>query len=154
MSDPSGGAVCNLYRPTPLRGRLLGALLLALTGVAGAASGASAAPLPARPADAFVESVGVNVHLGYTDTPYGQEAAIRDKLLDLGVRYVRDGISQGRPDVYRRLRELAQHGVRANLIVGDPLQRWGVGPLDAQLDLVAGGLAPTGAVVSLAGPTE
>jgi hypothetical protein len=96
----------------------------------------------------------VNVHLGYTDSPYEREAAIRDRLLDLGVRYVRDGISQGRPDVYHRLRELAQHGIRANLIVGDPLQRWGVGPLDAQLDLIANELASAGAVASLEGPNE
>lgn len=154
MSDPSGEAVFNFSRPRPPRGRLLGALLLSLSALAGGASAAAAAPVPAQPADAFVESVGVNVHLGFTDTPYGQDAAIRDKLLDLGVRYVRDGISQGRPDVYRQLRELAQHGIRTNLIVGDPLQRWGVGPLDAQLDLIARELAPAGAVASLEGPNE
>jgi hypothetical protein len=145
--------VFNLFRPRS-RGRLLGALLLSLSATVGSAAPASAAPLPARPADAFVESVGVNVHLGYTDSPYDREGVIRDKLLDLGVRYVRDGISQGRPDVYRRLRELAQHGIRANVIVGDPLERWGVGPLDAQLDLIARELAPAGAVASLEGPNE
>jgi hypothetical protein len=117
-------------------------------------SDAGAAPMPARPSDAFVESVGVNVHLGYTDTPYREEAAVRDRLLELGVRYVRDGIAQKRPDVYRRMRELARHGVRTNLIVGDPLQRWDIGPLDAQLDLIAGELAPAGVVASLEGPNE
>jgi hypothetical protein len=146
--------VFDVPRATPSRVRLLGALLLTLAAAAVGAAPAGAAAVPARPADSFVESVGVNVHLGYTETPYAREAAIRDKLLDLGVRYVRDGISQGRPDVYRRLRELAQHGIRANLIVGDPLERWGVGPLDAQLDLIARELAPAGAVASLEGPNE
>ena len=112
---------------------------------------AAAAPVPARPADSFVESVGVNVHLGYSDTVYGQEALIRDKLVALGVRYVRDGLSQGRPDVYRRLRELGAAGVRTNLIIGDPLQRWGVGPLDQQLTTVK---SLGTAVASLEGPNE
>ena len=144
----------DVPRATPSRVRLLGALLLSLAAAALGAAPAGAEQVPARPADSFVETVGVNVHMGYTDTPYAQGAAIRDKLLDLGVRYVRDGISQGRPDVYERFRELARHGVRANLIVGDPLERWGVGPLDAQLDLIARELVPAGAVASLEGPNE
>ena len=140
----------NLSRPHP--GRSLGTLVT--LAVAFAAAPAQAAPAPARPADAFVESVGVNVHLGFNDTPYVRADAVRDKLLELGVRYVRDGISQKRPDVYRRMRELAQLGVRTNLIVGDPLQRWDVGPLDEQLDLIERELAPAGVVASLEGPNE
>jgi hypothetical protein len=129
-------------------------VLLSLAAVAAGAAPAAAVPVSARPADTFVESVGVNVHLGYTDSPYEDGAVVRNRLLDLGVRYVRDGISQGRPDVYRRMRELAEHGVRADLIVGDPLQRWGSGPLEAQLDLIARELAPAGVVASLEGPNE
>lgn len=144
----------HLPRPHPRRAGLLGLVLLSLAAAAAGAAPAAAVPVPARQADAFVESVGVNVHLGYTDSPYEDGTAVRDRLLDLGVRYVRDGISQGRPDVYRRMRELAQQGVRTNLIVGDPLQRWGSGPLEAQLDLIARELAPAGAVASLEGPNE
>ena len=131
------------------RARLLGATLVA---VLLTAAPAAAQPLQARQADAFVDSVGVNVHLGYTDSPYGQDERIRERLVELGVRYVRDGLSQGRPDVYRRLRELAAAGIRSNLIIGDPLERWGVGPLDEQLDVVERELA--GAVASLEGPNE
>ncbi|NJR64207.1 MAG: hypothetical protein HC772_00945 [Leptolyngbyaceae cyanobacterium CRU_2_3] len=50
-------------------------------------------------ADAFVDSVGVVMHLGYTDTAYAQnwETAdksqnVRELLGGLGVRHVRDGI--------------------------------------------------------------
>jgi hypothetical protein len=135
----------------PATARLVGAVLVL---AAAGSSPAGAAPVPARPADAFVESVGVNVHLGFNDTAYAREDAVRRKLLELGVRYVRDGISQKRPDVYRRMRELAQLGVRTNLIVGDPLQRWDVGPLDDQLDLIERELAPAGVVASLEGPNE
>ena len=46
----------------------------------------------ARPADAFVDYVGVNTHLGYSDTTYGDyEGILKPRLLELGVRHIRDG---------------------------------------------------------------
>lgn len=115
-------------------------------------SPAAAAAVPARSADSFVESVGVNVHLGYSDTVWGQFSQIRQKLNELGVRYIRDGVSQGRPDVYSRFRTLAADGIKLDAVVGDPLQRWGVGTLDQQLNLIDTELRP--ALASLEGPNE
>jgi hypothetical protein len=45
----------------------------------------------ARPADSLVDSIGVNVHMTYSDTAYGDVAAVQKMLLTLGVRHVRDG---------------------------------------------------------------
>ncbi|HEV7615861.1 MAG TPA: hypothetical protein VGO36_06495 [Solirubrobacterales bacterium] len=147
------------------------AALLALLALAPAASGAEvslapaqpvaeaneaiallAGPAQAREADDMVESIGVNTHLGYTDTPYNDFAAVQQRLEELGIRYVRDGLSQNRPDVYQRMRELAADGIHLDVIAGDPLQRWNIGTIDQQLDLIQKEL--DGAVVSIEGPNE
>ncbi len=54
---------------------------------------ASAAPVPAKSADAFVDSIGVNTHLDYTESPYARfNDLIKPKLKELGVRHIRDGV--------------------------------------------------------------
>ncbi len=69
-------------------------------------------------ADAFVESVGVNIHLHYTDTPYWSEyATIRSRLIELGVRHIRDGIVDSSLAPYwERHSELAQVGIKGTFI--------------------------------------
>lgn len=135
---------------SPVRRFALVAVIAALA--AAAIAPAASAAVPARPSDSLVESVGVNVHMGYSDTVYGQFDRIRSALRGLGIRYVRDGIAQNRPDVYSRFRTLAADGVRLNAIVGDSLQRWGVGTLDQQLNTIEKELRTS--VVSLEGPNE
>jgi hypothetical protein len=130
-------------------------LLLLISGCGG--KGDPSAPPPSAPpatkrADDFVDSVGVNVHLGYADTPYGQPDIVKSKLLELGVRYVRDGLNPGQPAVYQAWRALASRGIRLDLIVGDPLRRGGIGPLEDQLAIVKQELSHT--VASLEGPNE
>ena len=52
-------------------------------------------------ADTFVDSVGVNVHLSYTRTPYFSNfPLIQQSLLALGVRHVRDGMVDFGPKSY------------------------------------------------------
>ena len=48
----------------------------------------------AKMADSFVDSIGVNTHLGYTDTNYGLkwESAIKPRLVESGIRHIRDNI--------------------------------------------------------------
>ncbi len=76
----------------------------------------------ARAADAFTNSVGVNTHLHFDDTVYNRfEDIIKPKLLALGVRHIRDGAytyEAATRDTfyYSRLRELADKGVRFNLL--------------------------------------
>ena len=126
---------------------VIGAIVAALT----LASAAQAA-VQAQQADDVVESIGVNTHLGYTDTPYNDFATVRQRLDELGIRYIRDGVSLRRPDVYERLRELAADGIGLDAIAGDPLQRWNIGTIDEQLDLIEDELSS--AVVSIEGPNE
>ena len=47
--------------------------------------------MPRRAYD-FVNSIGVNTHFGYYDTQYGlYEEVLRPRLLELGVKHIRDG---------------------------------------------------------------
>ena len=75
---------------------------------------------PANAAGAFVDSIGVNVHLTYLSTAYGNFAAVKAALTDLGVRHIRDGACAGCKWMYSRFHELAAAGIRATLIAGSP----------------------------------
>ena len=62
---------------------------------------------PARSADAFVDFVGVNTHVGYADTTYGDyEGILKPRLLELGVRHIRDGTFDS--DVLRKYLDLGR----------------------------------------------
>lgn len=68
-------------------------------------------------ADRFVDSAGVNVHLHYIESPYGNFSLIRSRLVELGVRHVRDGlIDTTWMDYYQRFHSLAQAGIRGMFI--------------------------------------
>lgn len=93
------------------------------------------APGPAKSADAFVNSIGVNTHLRFLDTAYGDKYSLVSKKLEaLGVRNVRDGaFISSNADInnliYGRYRELAKIGIRFDLIV-DP-RKEGLGTVDS-----------------------
>ncbi len=83
-------------------------------------------PLPtqARSADAFVNSIGVNVHLSYFQTPYGKgwDDIVKPKLIASGIRHIRDGATVLPDDkwmqiVYGRMNELAARGIHADLVI-------------------------------------
>ena len=83
-----------------------------------------AAPQPAEPADRFVDSLGVNVHLHYTDTIYWDFPKLKAALKDLGIRHLRDGlVYNGRKEFYERHKELAAAGIRTTFIVSGDLGR-------------------------------
>jgi len=71
----------------------------------------------ATPADKFVDSVGVNIHLHYQDTAYNDFPQVEKALIDLGVHHVRDGLilSDWQP-YYNRLNALGKDGIKALLI--------------------------------------
>jgi hypothetical protein len=99
----------------------LGLLLAMLLALAVPAPPQADGAVRAREADAFVDSVGVNVHTAFSDTPYVSEfATVKQRLEELGVRHVRDGLFPERPDQYQRLNELAGTGIGATPIVGSP----------------------------------
>jgi hypothetical protein len=76
---------------------------------------------PARAAADFRASVGVNVHISYTDTSYGDLASVKAALAQLGVKHVRDGACAGCTSIHPRQRQIADElGVRYTWIAGDP----------------------------------
>jgi len=78
---------------------------------------------PARSALEFTQSVGINTHLGYSQTIYWQRYndIIRPRLLELGVSHIRDGTFPVNypevigPTIAQRYRDL---GLGLNLLVG------------------------------------
>jgi hypothetical protein len=73
-----------------------------------------------RSADAFVDSVGVNTHVIFDDTAYGDFAGVRAALKELGVRHIRDGICGTCGWQMDRYRTLAGDGIRLDALVGKP----------------------------------
>jgi hypothetical protein len=71
-----------------------------------------------RASDAFVDSVGVNVHLHFFDTNYvKQYDDLRSLLIASHIRHIRDGlIDTTWSGYYDHLNDLAAHGIRADLI--------------------------------------
>jgi hypothetical protein len=95
--------------------------LLAAVAILAVCAGASASPEAARPADAFVDSIGVNSHYGnaiYTGGNAYADRRIDQKLADLGVRHLRD---HSWNDTATGLIDnlYAAYGIRTNLILGE-----------------------------------
>jgi hypothetical protein len=110
---------------------ILAALVLGL----GAPAPASAGTVQAREAAAFVDSIGVDVHTAFSDTPYVSEfATVKQRLGELGVHHVRDDLFLARPDQYQRLDELAQAGIGSTLVMGSP-KDGGVAGLETRLGI-------------------
>lgn len=70
-------------------------------------------------ADDFVDSVGVNIHLHYDHTIYKEQfPLIKTRLIELGVRHVRDGlIDTAWQGYYDRHNALGQAGIKGTFIV-------------------------------------
>jgi hypothetical protein len=63
-------------------------------------------------ADSIVDSIGINVHLHYTDTPYNNFALVQSLLTGLGVRHIRDGLIDTTWDeYYKRHNILGREGI-------------------------------------------
>lgn len=77
-----------------------------------------AAPVSAFSADTFVDSIGVCTHWQYADTVYGRQfPELQARLLEAGIRHVRDGGANG--TFISNTRKLAASGVRTTIMV-DP----------------------------------
>jgi hypothetical protein len=73
-------------------------------------------------ADAFVDSVGVNVHLHNLDTAYSNFPRVRQSLQDSGIRHVRDGlIDTTWQGYYDRHNELGRLGIKS-IFTTSPVQ--------------------------------
>jgi hypothetical protein len=129
-----------------------GSLLVALAILASLALPArGTAAVPAREADSFVESIGVNVHTGNGGTPYRERfGEVEQRLQELGVNHVRDDLEADSPAQYQELSDLAGVGIRSTVILGDPTL--GTAVLDELIETVKTDLA--GAVEAVEGPNE
>jgi hypothetical protein len=104
----------------------------------------TAASVQATSADAFVDTIGVNIHTHYQGTVYDHPQNLKNALVKLGVRHVRDGLVDSTwPPYYERLNDLGRSGIKALLITGGPLER--VLPTAARLK---------DAIVAFEGPNE
>lgn len=74
-----------------------------------------------QPADAFIDSVGVNVHLTYDDTAYSRFAElVKPKLQSLGIRHIRDsanGYSLPAAQIQKINELFSSLGIRTTLII-------------------------------------
>jgi hypothetical protein len=108
------------------------------------------AGVDARQADTFVDSIGVNVHLAFDDTPYVSAfPTVARRLEELGVRHIRDELYPDRADQYQRLNALAAAGIGSTLIVGSPAN--GVAGLETLLGVAGDDID---GVDALEGPNE
>jgi hypothetical protein len=83
--------------------------VLLLSGISPAEKAASA--------DAFVDSIGVNIHLHHFNTAYSNFPQVESALKDLHVRHVRDGlIDTTWKDYYSRHNELGRNGIKGLFI--------------------------------------
>jgi hypothetical protein len=74
--------------------------------------------LTARSAQAFLDSVGVDVHLGYGDTAYADLSGVLARLQELGVKHVRDAMPlQPTQRLLQGLRALPSVGVTADITI-------------------------------------
>ena len=82
----------------------------------------------ARSANDFVNSIGVNVHLNYFDTAYGNFPLLQRELQLIGIRHVRDGVHLQNADYnhefYGRWIQLGKIGIRFNAVL-DPRSKLG-----------------------------
>lgn len=78
---------------------------------------AAPAPVATTTASALRESVGVNLHLEYDDTPYADPRRTERALRLLGLAHVRDSAMRSGPAKAWRFSELAQAGMRFDLFV-------------------------------------
>jgi hypothetical protein len=71
----------------------------------------------AKNANSFVESIGVNTHVNYDDTAYGDyEVLLKPSLLYLGVRHIRDGLADD-DFMLNPYRDLLNYGIRVTGLV-------------------------------------
>ena len=91
---------------------------LALLGSLLSGSGSAwAASVQAKMSDSFADSAGINIHLRYLDTTYGlYDARVKPRLLELGVRHVRDGYDGNDLKFESKVLDLGNAGIKSTLV--------------------------------------
>jgi hypothetical protein len=106
----------------------LAVLLAAVLGLATVAPAANAGTVRPRSAAAFADSVGVSTHIVFYSSAYGDWPRVVDRLQELGVRHLRDGV-YGNPSAqwrawneryYRAVELASSRGMRFLFGMGSP----------------------------------
>jgi len=108
----------------PFKAQLTATCALVIAGSVATIAASATAPPPtsgggeqAKSASAFVDSIGVNVHLPYTGGVYGKyNEVIKPRLQELGVRHIRDNSAKSTA-FYQKLNDLASVGIKSTLVV-------------------------------------
>jgi hypothetical protein len=124
------------------------------------APAAGAQPVMPKSAGAFQNSVGVNTHIVYFDTAYGDWSRIVSALDELGVKHLRDGVyANPSPQwhdwneaYYARVELAARHGLKFDLGFSGPGPRGAAGTSKQLLAVIRDRLR--GAVDALEAPNE
>src|SRR5579864_3758462 len=103
--------------------------------------------VPAIAAGAFLDSLGVNTHMGYLNTAYANTSLVESCLAYLGIDHVRDGTPELGSGGFAGEKALAAAGYRLDLIMRTP-----TADAFASLDYLAKNYA--GSVFSVEGPNE
>ncbi len=75
-------------------------------------------PILADTADSLVDSVGIDVHLGYTNTAYGNFPSVTSALQFLKVRHIRDGLGDTTwQPYYDEHNQLGQMGIKSIFLI-------------------------------------
>lgn len=110
----------------------------------------------AKSANAFIDSVGINTHFTYPDTPYlGQYAVAKQKLLDLKIRHIRDGVAK---ESYKHepMNEICDTGIRLHTGSGERVKGYSGALAFDKIDYTLGVIKDfyLGCVESIEGPNE
>ncbi len=102
-----------------------------------------------QPADSFVDSIGVAVHVRYSNRAYwNYEGILKPRLLESEIRHIRAGVGTAwtRPIVLARLKDLGHHGIKLNYLAG---------PSDGSPEVIRStALELRSMLVSIEGPNE
>ena len=76
----------------------------------------------AKSANALINSIGINTHFTYPDTPYlGSFSQAKQKLLELDIRHIRDGVAKDSYK-YEPMRDLCDSGIRLHSGVSERVE--------------------------------
>ncbi|NJM46910.1 MAG: hypothetical protein HC860_12765 [Alkalinema sp. RU_4_3] len=72
----------------------------------------------AKPTDLFLDSVGVVTHVRYSDTPYWNYDLLKSRLVELGVKHIRDEVAESvtKTTDISRLQDLGRSGIKLTLL--------------------------------------
>lgn len=71
----------------------------------------------ARPAEEFIDSLGVATHMGFAKLPYNQkfDEIVKPRLQELGIKHIRTDLSSQK-FYFEHMKELDEIGIKANVV--------------------------------------